>query len=43
MRLLDRMTDIFKVPEKYSEYNIQLPSVLKAAIIKTFGYLIQHE
>lgn len=36
------MTDIFKVAQEYNQ-TIQIPSVFKAAIIKTFGYLIQHE
>ena len=34
------MVDIFSLGDQYS---ILVPSVLKAAVIKTFGYLIQHE
>lgn len=37
------MIGVFKVQQQYPEHNIQIPSVLKGAIIKTFGYLIQHE
>jgi len=35
------MTSIFYVQEQYP--GVAVPSVLKAAVIKTFGYLIQHE
>jgi hypothetical protein len=34
------MVDVFNLGDTY---NIMVPSVLKAAVIKTFGYLIQHE
>ena len=40
-KLLDFLSSIFYVQEDYPE--IAVPSILKAAAIKTFGYLIQHQ
>jgi len=37
------MTSIFYLQDQYPGSNIIVTSVLKAAVIKTFGYLIQHE
>lgn len=42
-KLLSFMASVFQIPKLYADYNIQVPSVLKAALIKTYGYLIQHE
>lgn len=37
------LTDIIHLQEDHPNSQIIVPSVLKAAVIKTFGYLIQHE
>lgn len=42
-KLLEVMTGIFTLHELCPQQPIAVPSVLKAAVIKTFGYLIQHE
>lgn len=34
------LSDIFYIQDRE---NVSVPSVLKAAVIKTFGYLIQHQ
>jgi hypothetical protein len=40
LRLMSLLSDIFYIQDRD---NVQVPSVLKAAVIKTFGYLIQHQ
>jgi hypothetical protein len=42
-QLLDFISQIFEVQDRYPESQILVPSILKAAAIKTYGYLIQHE
>lgn len=37
------MCNTFMIPYLYPNSQVMVPSVLKAAVIKTFGYLIQHE
>ena len=39
MDFMSKITNIFEIEESK---NVLVPAVLKAAIIKTFGYLIQH-
>ena len=41
MKLLKFLSSIFYVQEDHPD--VAVPSILKAAVIKTFGYLIQHQ
>ena len=41
--LLDFLSGVFEVYDKYPNHQMTVPSILKAAVIKTFGYLIQHQ
>lgn len=41
--LLQFISQIFEVQDQYSDTQVLVPSILKAAAIKTYGYLIQHE